>query len=208
MRAVWIAMVTCALSGCGLFTLSEAQKKALQDDQRFEKAVEALIFEAEQAQIIEAARAAFKADDLALQEPKSKGPILIIDGVPDVPGWASVLHAGLKAAGSTDDYGPEEGCRIEVLTDAAGMRARATCYKLVEEPTFGNQKKTPKKTRVETRDPYLVLRLIEHIDSKTATGIWAIEPTGHRTQRCAKESRSFMSIGCPKPAARGEALKK
>lgn len=85
----------------------------------------------------------------------------------------------------------QSGCQVEIFQQPTGIVLRATCHKvqMLRRPGVVAMPK-----RVDWEDRYLVARIIEQADPMQRNKIWAYEPTGYVTRRCAYISAGPTAI--------------
>lgn len=164
----------------------------------FGRTVDSTVIAASPADAVAAIQAELPVQDLVPGAAMSKAGRTVILGAPAAAsGLEKALTSGMKAMGSTDEYGDlPRGCTVTIVPVGEKISLRASCFEIVEEPGYGQKNARPTTRRRTWQDPYLVTRIIEHLDPVAAQRLWAAEPTGHRLRRCAI-GPEMLNFGCP-----------
>lgn len=199
MSRIYLMSLLFVCPGCGGLFESAAQMAD------FTRTVNAVTISATPEQAIAAVQAELPAQDLvAGAARKADGKIVIVGAPAAASGFEKALTSGLTALGSTDDYSDlPKGCTITIHPVGEKIGLRASCFEMVEEPTYGKKNARPTTRRQSWQDPYLLTRIIEHLEPATAQRLWDTEQTGHRLRRCAI-GPSMLNFGCPPKRAKRE----
>lgn len=191
MSRIYLMSLLFLCPGCG------GMFRSAMELAEFTKAADQAVIAATPEQAIAAIQAELPLEDLVANAPRTEGGRTVVFGAPAAAsGLEKALTSGMKALGSTDDYGDlPRGCTVTIFPVGEAISLRAECFEVVEDQPMGG-KGRPITRRQTWQDPYLVTRIIEHLNPAAAERLWTLETTGHRLRRCAL-GPEMLNFGCP-----------